>query len=113
MRYGVVYMHDLNPVSADYVDQFARKCKFIGLVQKERIIGHVDLVKKNVLVEQIEPHGLFVGDKMHLVPAFGKGDAKFCGDYAASAKGGITNYCDFHSVKILNTSGEKVGLLKI
>ena len=117
VRNGVVHVQHVELLVLHDVDHLAGQGQLVGRKLEERVRRHVHLVVEEVLVEEVEPHRLAVGDEVHAVAALGQGLAQLRGHHAGAAKRGITNDADIHREKRDNEprvslTGNAAGLLR-
>lgn len=75
---GVVHVKQIELVVIDHVDHGAGQGGLVGRVVEEGIGCHADLVIEDVGVELIQPDGLLIRDKVHLVAFVGECLSQFC-----------------------------------
>ena len=80
------------------VHHLAGQGRLVRRKLKQRIGGNVNLVIKEVFVEEIEPNRLIISNEVDAVPALGQGFAQLGGHHAGAAKGRVTYNADVHGV---------------
>ncbi len=96
VRDGVVHMQEIEIVVGCHFRHARRKRQGVGRKLKQRIVGYGDFVIENIALPAAQAKGLRVGDEVHLMTARGEFNAKFCGDDATAAVGGIAGDADLH-----------------
>ena len=102
---GIVNVEEVELVVVDHVHHGAGKSGLIWGVIKERIGRDPHFVVEDVGVEFIEPDWLLIGDEVYLVAFVGQCFSQFCRQYAASAKGWITDNSYTHRLCLCLSSG--------
>jgi len=95
VRQRIVDMQHIQLLHAGDRRHLAGQREIVRRMPEHVIIGHFHFVKKNVSVKPAEAKRNAVGDKMHLVAAFGQQFAEFGRDDAGTAERRVAGDADF------------------
>ena len=107
---GVVHVQQVQSFMAGHVHHFTGEHQLVRRVVKQGVLVDAYLVVEDVFSERTQPHGLVVGDEMHLVSFVCQCLAQLGGHHATPAKGGVANDSDFHASKSRHSTGARPGL---
>ena len=106
MRNGVMHVQDVEVIDLRHLRHARGQRQIVRRIFEQRILRNRNFMKQDVRMIAIQPDGLLVGNKMHLMSPGSKFNAQLRPDHPAASAGRIISNANFHTFSFAITNSK-------